>query len=223
MRVLQALRDGTLGSRLGLLAFKMMKKGRLAAVKASKVHATSKIESGTTFYFSSMARHSFCGYDCEILHADIGSFTSISNGVVIGGGRHPMDWVGMSPVFYEGKDSVAAKFAEHARELPRRTLVGHDVWIGHSAILLPGVHVADGAVVGAGSVVTKPVPPYAIVAGNPARLIRHRFSDDIIRRLQAIQWWTMDERQLGRLGPYFNDVERFLAVAEGCVDPCQTR
>lgn len=204
----------SLGSNLRWLVFKLLQRARLAAVRSSQVHPTSKIESGTTFYFSKMAKYSFCGYDCEILHADIGSFTSIANGVVIGGGRHPMEWVGMSPVFYEGRDSVKAKFSTHAREAPWRTCIGHDVWIGRSAILLPGVSVGDGAVVGAGAVVTKPVEPYAIVAGNPARLIRYRFSEDIVARLQAIQWWSLDEQRLHQLGPYFNDVEKFLAVVE---------
>jgi acetyltransferase-like isoleucine patch superfamily enzyme len=178
------------------------------------VHRTSKIESGSTFYFSVMGKHSFCGYDCEIQYADIGCFTSIANGVVIGGGRHPMEWVGMSPVFYEGRDSVKAKFCTHSREAPRRTSIGHDVWIGRSAILLPGVSVGHGAVVGAGAVVTKPVAPYAIVAGNPASLLRYRFSEDTIARLLAAQWWSMDEQRLHQLGPYFNDVDEFLAVVE---------
>ncbi|MGE0581161.1 MAG: CatB-related O-acetyltransferase [Steroidobacteraceae bacterium] len=204
----------SLCSSLRLLVFKLLKKARLTAVRSSQVHPTSKIESGTTFYFSRMEKYSFCGYDCEILYADIGSFTSIANGVVVGGGRHPMEWVGMSPVFYEGRDSVTTKFSTHSREAPLRTRIGHDVWIGRSAILLPGVSIGNGAVVGAGAVVTKPVLPYAIVAGNPARLIRYRFNEDIIARLQAIQWWSLDEQRLRELGPYFNDVEKFLAVVE---------
>jgi acetyltransferase-like isoleucine patch superfamily enzyme len=207
-------RADSLASRLRLIACKLINKARLTAIKSSSVHATSKVEAGSTFYFSTLAKHSFCGYDCEIQYADIGSFTSIANGVVIGGGRHPLEWVGMSPVFYEGRDSVTAKFSTHSREPPLQVTVGHDVWIGRSAILLPGVCVGDGAVVGAGAVVTKPVPPYAIVAGNPARLIRYRFNEDIIARLQAIQWWSLDEKRLQQLGAYFNDVEKFLAVVE---------
>lgn len=74
--------------------FKLFKKLRLRAVKGSQVHPTSKLESGTAFYSSTMDRHSFCGYDCDISCADIGSFTSIANGVVIGGGRHP--WNGLA-------------------------------------------------------------------------------------------------------------------------------
>lgn len=196
------------------LLAKIQKKSRLSAVKNSIVHSTSKIESGTTFYSSSMDRHSFCGYDCDIYCADIGSFTSIANGVVLGGGRHPMEWVGMSPVFYEGRDSVKAKFSEHKRDPVKRVVIGHDVWIGRSAIVLPGVEVGDGAVIGAGAVVTKAVPPYGVVAGNPARLIRYRFDEATVARLTATQWWTLPEEELHRLGPHFNSVEEFLEIVE---------
>jgi acetyltransferase-like isoleucine patch superfamily enzyme len=197
-----------------LIGFKALKKARLVAVRDSVVDPTSKLESGTMFHHSTMGRHSFCGYDCDISHADIGGFVSIANGVVIGGGRHPMEWVGMSPVFYDGRDSVTAKFATHRREAPRRVRVGHDVWMGRSAIVLPGVSVGDGAVVGAGAVVTKDVAPYAIVAGNPARLIRYRFDDATIARLRAARWWDLDDEALKVLGPLVVDVERFLEVVE---------
>lgn len=199
---------------VSLIAFKLLRKLRLKGVRASTVHSTSKLESGTMFYYSSIDRHSFCGYDCDIAHADIGSFTSIANDVVIGGGRHPMDWVGMSPVFYEGRDSVKAKFSQHPRPPVERASIGHDVWIGRSAIVLPGVTIGDGAVVGAGAVVTKDVPPYAIVAGNPARLIRYRFDEATVKRLQTASWWSLDDATLHRIGPHFNDVGRFLDIIE---------
>lgn len=193
---------------------KLLKKARLTAVKSSTVHPSSKLESGTTFYGSHMGRHSFCGYDCEVHCADIGAFVSIANGVVIGGGRHPMEWVGMSPVFYEGRDSVKAKFATHPREAARRVRIGHDVWIGRSAIVLPGVEIGHGAVVGAGAVVTKPVPPYAVVAGNPARHIRFRFDERTVERLLASRWWDLEDNALHLFGPAFNDVEKFLESVE---------
>jgi acetyltransferase-like isoleucine patch superfamily enzyme len=180
----------------------------------SEVHPSSKIEAGSSFYHSNMGKHSFCGYECDIFHADIGSFVSIANGVVLGGGRHPMEWVGMSPVFYEGRDSVKAKFATHKRRPIQRVNVGHDVWIGRSAIVLPGVTIGDGAVVGAGAVVTKDVAPYAIVAGNPARLIKYRFDQSTIERLQRLKWWDLDEERLHELGPFVADVEKFLETAE---------
>ena len=201
-------------SSLTLAWAKLLKKSRLSAIKGSTVHPTSKIEAGTSFYSSTMDRHSFCGYDCDIYCADIGAFVSIANAVVLGGGRHPLEWVAMSPVFYEGRDSVKAKFSTHARAPAERVSVGHDVWIGRSAIVLPGVRIGNGAVVGAGAVVTKDVDPYAIVAGNPARTIRFRFGEELISRLSASAWWSLDDAELRRLGPYFNDVEKFLERVE---------
>jgi len=193
---------------------KVIKKARPSAIKNSTIHHSSKIESGTSFVDSTMGRYSFCGYDCEIYRANIGAFTSIANGVVIGGARHPMEWVSMSPVFYAGRDSVRTKFAEHVLVAPDFVHIGNDVWIGRSAIILSGISVGDGAVVGAGSVVTKNVPPYAIVAGNPARLIRYRFSDEIIEKMMKIKWWDFPDEQLRQTGRYFNQPECFFKVME---------
>lgn len=191
---------------------KLIRKIRLTAVRGSIIHPTSKLESGTAFYDSTLGRHSFCGYDCDIAAADIGNFVSIANHVVIGGGRHPMEWVGMSPVFYEGRDSVKAKFSTHERPAVKRILIGHDVWVGHSAIILPGVSIGHGAVIGAGAVVTKAVPPYAIVAGNPAKIIRFRFDDTTVKSLLLTEWWSLSDSDLKLLAPYFNHVEKFLAI-----------
>ncbi len=194
------------------LVFKLLKKSRLSAVRDSSVNSSAKIESGTSFVSSCIDRHSFCGYDCDIYLAEIGGFTSIANGVVLGGARHPMEWVSMSPVFYAGRDSVKSKFAEHKLIKSTKVIIGNDVWIGRSAIVLAGVKVGDGAVIGAGAVVTKDVPAYAVVAGNPARLIRYRFQEKIILELLAIQWWSFSDARLKELGEHFNDVEKFLSV-----------
>ncbi|MDI1304840.1 MAG: CatB-related O-acetyltransferase [bacterium] len=193
---------------------RILRKARFAAIRDSFIHPASKIESGTSFISSSIDRYSFCGYDCDIYLAKIGAFTSIANGVVLGGARHPMEWVSTSPVFYAGRDSVKAKFAQHKLMPHASVRIGHDVWIGRSAIVLAGVTVGDGSVIGAGSVVTKDVPPYAIVAGNPARLIRYRFETSVIQKLQEIEWWNFSDKRLARLGGVFNDIEIFLDVAQ---------
>ena len=193
---------------------RILRKSRLTAIRNSCVHPSAKIESGTSFISSSIERHSFCGYDCDVYLASIGSFTSIANGVVLGGARHPMEWVSTSPVFYAGRDSVKAKFAEHKLTPPAGVRIGHDVWIGRSAIVLAGVTVGDGSVIGAGSVVTKDVPPYAIVAGNPARLIRYRFDENVIQKLKEINWWNFSEARLKTFGGVFNDVEGFLSAVQ---------
>ena len=94
-----------------------------------------------------------------------------------------------------------------------RTSVGHDVWIGEGAFIKAGVCIGTGAVVGMGAVVTKDVPPYAIVAGNPARVIRKRFSDEMIQSLLATAWWDKGDAELTLLGSYINDPDEFIKKA----------
>lgn len=90
--------------------------------------------------------------------------------------------------------------------------IGHDVWIGQNAIILSGVSIGNGAVVGAASVVTKNVDPYAVVAGNPARLVKYRFSPDMIERLQLINWWDLPDESISHLEDYFynQDINAFI-------------
>jgi tetrahydrodipicolinate N-succinyltransferase len=121
-----------------------------------------------------------------------------------------MDWVGMSPVFYKGRDSVKMKFAEHELNPPERTSIGHDVWIGHSAIIMSGVKVGNGAVVGAGAIVTKDVPPYAIVAGNPAKIIRYRFTEEVIADLMEIKWWNLNNGDMFKLAKFAKNPNEFI-------------
>ncbi len=196
---------------------KFVRWARRSAIRDSRIHATSKVEPGSAFTNSTMGRHSFCGYDCDISNTDIGHFCSIANYVVIGGGRHPIEWVGMSPVFYEGRDSVPKKFSTFGRPEPSRVLIGSDVWIGYRAIIMQGISIGHGAVVGAGSVVTKDVPPYAIVAGAPARVLRYRFARPLRDALLASCWWDRPDEILEHCAPEIRDPERFLERLQKCV------
>lgn len=191
---------------------KFIKKIRGSAVINSKIDRTSKIESGSSIVNTVFDKHSFCGYDCEINHSDIGSFCSIANNVIIGGGMHPMDWVSMSPVFYEGRDSVRAKFSEHKRPLPLRTIIGNDVWIGQYVLVKQGVNIGHGAVIGMGSVVTKDVEPYTVVAGVPAKFIKKRFDDNVIQALLDIKWWDFDDEKLKEYAKYFTNPHQFIEI-----------
>lgn len=117
----------------------------------------------------------------------IGKYCSISTNVTIFlGSEHRTDWISTYPFPY---------FWEEAKSITGHpmtkgdVIIGNDVWIGYNAIILSGVKVGDGGVIGAGSVVAKNVPPYAIVAGNPAEIIRYRFDGETIKKLLEIRWW----------------------------------
>ncbi len=193
------------------LLAKLVKKLHGRALRNCTVHPTSKVEAGSEAVEMQMGAHSYCGYHCELINCEIGSFCSIANHVIVGGGMHPLDWVSTSPAFYRGRDSIRAKFSEHPRPERKRTTIGHDVWIGERATVKQGVTVGTGAVIGMGAVVTHDVPPYAVVGGVPARVIRMRFGEDLAQRLLASQWWTLDDAVLARAAVHARDPAAFLA------------
>jgi acetyltransferase-like isoleucine patch superfamily enzyme len=148
-----------------------------------------------------MDKHSFCGYNCDIIYCEIGSFCSISNNVKIGGGMHPMEWVSTSPVFYKGRDSVKAKFSEFERESNQIVRIGNDVWIAANVKIKQGVTIGDGAILATECFVTKDVPPYALVGGNPAKIIKYRFTEEQIKDLLEIKWWNWEDEKIKKIVP----------------------
>lgn len=152
----------------------------------------------------------------------IGRYCSFGEQVQIGRHPHPMHWVSTSPFFYwQYKDVLDQQLPkgieldvhrDFKRSTPpvtaKLTVIGNDVWIGHGAFILPGVHLGDGAVIAAMSVVTKNVPPYAIVAGSPAKVVRYRFPEEQIEALQASKWWEFAPWQLK--GARVDDIPAFL-------------
>lgn len=125
----------------------------------------------------------------------IGSFTSISFGVKIGLINHPLEYISTSPVFYAKRRGWVTEncFNELKNGLVE---IGNDVLISANAIVLSGVKIGDGAIVAAGAVVDKDVPPFAIVGGVPAKIIRYRFSEDLIDKIKSSSWWSYDDERL---------------------------
>jgi acetyltransferase-like isoleucine patch superfamily enzyme len=189
---------------------RFQKKLRLSAIYGSDIHETSVVENGSQIVDVRMGRHSFCGYDCVILNAEIGGFCSIADHVYIGGSAHPMEFVSTSPVFLRHKDSVKAKFSRHEYFNMPQTTIGHDVWIGYGARLRAGIAVGHGAVIGMGSVVTRDVAPYSVVGGNPARKIKDRFSEAVAQGLIMSEWWNYNDAELKEAAQIFTDPEAFL-------------
>lgn len=189
---------------------KLFKKIRGSAIINSTIDKTSKIEAGSHIVNSLFGRHSFCGYDCEIINTEIGAYCSIANNVTIGGSQHPMEWVSTSPVFRAGRDSVKKKYSDHEFQDGKKTVIGHDVWIGEKVLIKQGVTIGVGAVIGMGSVVTKDVEPYSIVGGCPANVIRKRFNDEITEGLLKSKWWEFDDETLKKYAYYVTNPEKFL-------------
>jgi acetyltransferase-like isoleucine patch superfamily enzyme len=149
--------------------------------------------------------------------SSIGRYCSIARDVTIGQNRksHPLDWL--------STHSALAGLRQHARGLPlaheaiKQTVIGHDVWIGMDVLILEGITIGTGAVIGAQSLITRDVPPYAIVVGSPAKVQRYRFEPHIIEGLLASQWWNLTPHQLAELP--IEDPEKLLEALKGFVVP----
>lgn len=161
---------------------------------------------------STIGVQSYLGPRCIIAHTDIAKFCSIAADVSIGTGGHPLGGnVAMHPAFYLRRPPQWDFVSQDTFDEFKRTAVGSDVWIGTKAVIRDGVSVGDGAVVGAGAIVTKDLEPYGIYAGNPARLLRFRFSDTQIERLLKVRWWDRGPDWIRANIDAFSDIDRFLA------------
>lgn len=142
---------------------------------------------------SSVGKYSSIGRYTKIINSRIGSFCSISWDVTIGATSHPTTRLTTHAFPYV---PYAGKFVKESRQGKVYTTIGNDVWIGCNSVILPGVKISDGVVIGAGSVVTKDVPPYAVVAGVPAQIIRYRFDDETICFLMELKWWNWSREKI---------------------------
>ena len=134
----------------------------------------------------------------------IGKFCAIAKGIefVMNGANHRMDCATTYPFYIMGGDWGSA-IAPVKEELPLKgdTVVGNDVWIGQNVTVMPGVHIGAGAIIGANSVVAKDIPPYAIAVGNPCRVVRKRFDDELIGLLLKLKWWDKSIEEIESLMP----------------------
>ena len=151
---------------------------------------TSVVGLGSIVTGSHFGYLSGCNRNCEIDLAWIGNYTEIAANVRIGPRNHSFSNFTITDFVYTNREHVYGKKGEYVNR------IGHDVWIGANAIILTGVEIGNGAVVAAGSVVTKSIPPYAIVGGNPARFIKWRFPKGVQAKLEETQWFLLKKEDV---------------------------
>ena len=178
----------------------------------------NKLADNVSFLNSQIGFASYVSECAFIYNTIIKRFSCIAPNVRIAVGSHPTStFVSMHPAFYStakqsGFTYVSRnkyrdyKYVDSERKIS--VIIGNDVWIGAGAILLEGVTVGDGAVVAAGALVSKDVPPYAIVGGVPAKIIKYRFDEKTIKFLKDLEWWEKDENWINENADYFDDVDR---------------
>ena len=177
-----------------------------ASTRGCQLGAYTEVGARTILLEVTMDDYSYVVNDSQMTYTTIGKFCSIAAMTRINPGNHPMHRATQAHFTYRASayfpgESDEAEFFEWREG--HRVHIGHDVWIGHGAIVLPGRSIGTGAVIAAGAIVTKDVPAYTIVAGNPARPIRRRFSEQIADRLARLAWWDWDHESLRLALPDF--------------------
>lgn len=156
---------------------------------------------------SKIGKWSYTQKDLAVLSSEttIGAFCSLGLRIVLGHGNHPLHFLSTSPFFYFDELGYKTKKMPSYSEFwtPEPIAIGNDVWMGDGVFVKNGVHIGDGAIVGARAVVTKDVPPYAIVVGCPAKVIKYRFSPEIIKELLELKWWRLEDEIIQQI-PYDN-------------------
>lgn len=173
-------------------------------ISGSVFEGKNTVFSGTSVVNCSFGYGTYVQKNCNLVFTKVGRYCSIADNVHTCIGVHPTNLISTFPAFYYDTTPELG-FTYHIGETEKEIVkypdetkdyhikIGNDVWIGSHAILMGGITIGDGAIIAAGSVVTRSVPPYSIMGGVPSRLIKYRFSDSIINRLTALKWWDKSE------------------------------
>lgn len=181
-----------------------------ASVTDSELGRYTEVGAGSHVARSTLGDYSYCVENTQIAYADIGKFANIASHVRIYASMHPHQRASLhhftyrSSWYFEGEEDDQSFFDWRAGQ---RISIGHDTWIGHGAVIMPGVNVGHGAIIGSNAVVTKDVADFAIAVGVPARTIRQRFPEAIAARLMALGWWDWPHEKLHQALPDFRNLE----------------
>ena len=151
----------------------------------------SRVAEYASIHNTEVGSYSALGRYSKIVHTKIGKYCAISWDTTINAISHPYNHLTISAFPYV---PYVGNFVTERKQFYNKVTIKNDVWIGANSVIMPNITIGNGAIIGAGAVVTKDVPDYAIVAGVPAKIIKYRFSEDIIQRLLILKWWDLDPK-----------------------------
>lgn len=157
-----------------------------------------------------IGNHTYTNSEVMIKDSEIGCYVSIGSKVLIGVGKHPVNMVSTHPAFYSNNKSFITFSDKMYFKESEKIEIGHDVWIGSNATIMCGVKIGHGSIVAFGAIVTKDVPPYSIVGGIPATILKFRFENDVIEKLLKIKWWEFNDQFMKLHFKEFHNVEGFI-------------
>lgn len=188
--------------------------GDFTRIENSSLGCFVNIQRSNLIYNTTIGRYSYTGRNFNCWHSKIGAFCSISWNVSIGGGEHDYKRLTTSAFLYSDIFDIKGAHRYGYDRFNTECEIGNDVWIGCDVVIRRGVKIGDGAVIGSNSVVTKDIEPYSIVAGNPARHIKYRFSKYIIDELLKIKWWELPIEIIKQNYELFNGIPDAAMIEE---------
>lgn len=186
------------------------------SISNSIIRENAFVYQSSSLHEVEVGRFSYVGRNSILAQTTIGRFCSLGPELLCGPGEHPTDYVSSSPLFFSTRKQCGVSFSDkNYFEEKKAVTIGHDVWISARVLIRDGMNIGHGAIIGAGAIVLADVPSYGIVGGVPAKLIRFRFSEDIIEKLLEIKWWEWNNKMLQKAQALFaqEDINAFLEWA----------